>query len=72
MKIAIYARLSKDASGISENVDIQVRECKAYARSVGYKIAGIFSDNDVGASNYSRKSRAGYQTPLGRRPSQPS
>lgn len=64
MKIAIYARLSKDASGISENVDIQVRECKAYARSVGYKIAGIFSDNDVGASNYSRKSRAGYQTLL--------
>lgn len=64
MKIAIYARLSKDTSGISENVDIQIRECRAYARSMGCKIAGIFSDNDVGASKYSRKPRPGYRTLL--------
>ena len=64
MRVAIYARLSKDSSGISENVDIQIRECKAYARSMRYKIAGVFSDNDVGASTYSRKPRPGYQTLL--------
>lgn len=64
MNVAIYARLSKDTSGISENVDFQIRECKAYARSMGYKITGIFSDNDVGASEYSRKPRPGYQTLL--------
>jgi site-specific DNA recombinase len=64
MKVAIYARLSKDTSGISENVDIQIRECRAYARTLGFQIAGIFSDNDVGASEYSRKPRPGYRTLL--------
>jgi site-specific DNA recombinase len=64
MKAAIYARLSKDLSGISENVDIQIRVTTAHARSMGYRIAGIFSDNDTGASKYSRKPRPGYQTLL--------
>jgi site-specific DNA recombinase len=64
MKVGIYARLSKDTSGISENVHIQLRECRAYARSMGYRIAGIFSDSDVGASQYSRKPRPGYDTLL--------
>ena len=64
MRVAIYARLSKDKSGISENVDIQVRECKEWARGRGHRIAGIFSDNDIGASKYSRKPRRGYQTLL--------
>ena len=64
MKVAIYARLSKDTSGISENVDIQISECKAHARSMGYRIAGIFSDNDISASRYSHKPRPGYRTLL--------
>jgi site-specific DNA recombinase len=64
MKVAIYARLSKDTSGISENVDIQVRECTAHARSMGFQIAGIFCDNDISASKYSRKPRPGYNTLL--------
>jgi site-specific DNA recombinase len=65
MRVAIYARLSKDTSGVSENVEIQIQETKAYARSMGYRIAGIFSDNDISASKYSKKPRPGYQTLLG-------
>jgi len=64
MRVAIYARLSKDTSGVSENVEIQIQECKAHARSMGYRIAGIFSDNDISASKYSKKPRPGYQTML--------
>jgi site-specific DNA recombinase len=64
MRVAIYARLSKDTSGVSENVEIQIQETKAYARSMGYRIAGIFSDNDISASKYSKKPRPGYQTLL--------
>jgi site-specific DNA recombinase len=64
MKVVIYARISKDKSGISENVDTQVTECKQYARAQGWTIAGIFSDNDIGASKYSKKPRPGYQTLL--------
>jgi hypothetical protein len=61
MRVAIYARLSKDTSGVSENVEIQIQETKAYARSMGYRIAGIFSDNDISASKYSKKPRPGYR-----------
>jgi DNA invertase Pin-like site-specific DNA recombinase len=64
MRVAIYARLSKDTSGVSENVEIQIQETKAHARSMGYRIAGIFSDNDISASKYSNKPRPGYQTLL--------
>jgi site-specific DNA recombinase len=64
MKVALYARLSKDRSGISENVDIQVRECKAHARSQGWRIVGIWTDNDISASRYSKKVRPGYQALL--------
>jgi site-specific DNA recombinase len=31
---------------------------------MGYQIAGVFSDNDIGASKFSRKPRPGYQTLL--------
>jgi site-specific DNA recombinase len=64
VRVAIYARISKDRSGISQNVDTQVRECREYARAQGWGIAGIFSDNDISASKYSKKPRPGYQTLL--------
>jgi site-specific DNA recombinase len=62
MRVAIYARLSRDNSGISENVDIQILECREYAEEQGWMVVGVFSDNDISASKYSTKPRPGYHT----------
>lgn len=62
-RIAIYARLSKDPSGLSVNTSIQVAECleavKHYARDRGLrvKVVVIFEENDISASKYSKKER---------------
>ena len=60
MRVAIYARLSRDNSGISENVDIQILECREYAEEQEWMVVGVFSDNDISASKYSTKPRPGY------------
>jgi site-specific DNA recombinase len=62
VRVAIYARLSRDNSGISENVDIRVIECRGHAEAQGWKVVGVFSDNDISASKYSTKLRPGYNT----------
>jgi site-specific DNA recombinase len=58
--IAIYARLSKDRSGLSENVHIQLREGRAFVDESGGRVAVEFEDNDISASDYSTKSREDY------------
>jgi len=66
-RVAIYARLSRDPSGLSVNTSIQVAECleevKRYARDsgLGIKVVAIFEENDIGASKYSKKERPGFQ-----------
>ena len=62
MRVAIYARLSRDNSGISENIDIQIMECRGHAREQGWAVVGVFSDNDISASKFSTKPRPGYNT----------
>jgi site-specific DNA recombinase len=62
VQVAIYARISRDSSGISENIDIQISLCKEYAEDKGWKVVGIFQDNDISASKYSTKRRPGYNT----------
>jgi site-specific DNA recombinase len=62
VRVAIYARISRDSSGISENVDIQVMECRRYAEDRGWEVVSTFSDNDISASKYSTKPRPGYNT----------
>jgi site-specific DNA recombinase len=64
MRAAIYPRLSKDRSGISENVEVQISECEAYAEEHGWTVIGCFPDNDLSASKYSTKPRPGYQALL--------
>jgi len=52
-RIAIYARLSRDPSGLSVNTSIQVAECleeaKHYAQDRGLrvKVVVIFEENDI-------------------------
>jgi site-specific DNA recombinase len=60
----IYARLSQDKSGLSDNVEIQITECEDYALSEGLRVVAVFTDNDISASRYSRKPRPGYEQML--------
>ncbi|MFM9602416.1 recombinase family protein [Streptomyces turgidiscabies] len=60
LNTAIYARLSEDRSGESENVRIQVAECQDYAADNSWPAVGTYSDNDIGASKFSKKPRPDY------------
>jgi site-specific DNA recombinase len=60
MRTAIYARLSKDRAGVSENVDIQKADCAEHAAAAGWEVVAEYQDDDVSASRYSTKPRPGY------------
>src|SRR3954468_21558437 len=60
-RVAIYCRLSKDRSGLSENTAIQLRECVEYAAEQGWQIVAEFEENDISASKYSKKPRPLYE-----------
>ena len=64
MRVLIYARLSQDRSGRSENVEIQKAECREYAGRMGWQIVGVFEDNDLSASKFTTKARPGYDDML--------
>ena len=67
VRVAIYARLSRNPSGLSLNTSIQVVECleevRHYAREHGLRveIIVIFEENDISASQYSKKKRPDFQ-----------
>jgi hypothetical protein len=58
--IALYARLSEDRSGLSENVHIQLREGEEFVEDNGVTVSLRFSDDDKGASKFSKKPRPDY------------
>lgn len=60
MRGAIYARLSKDRSGLSDSVDLQVREAAAHAVDEGWGECLVYTDSDISASRYTTKPRPGY------------
>src|SRR3954468_24797911 len=60
-RVAIYCRLSKDRSGLSENTAIQLRECVEYAAEQGWQIVAQFEENDISASKFSKKPRPLYE-----------
>ncbi len=68
VRVAIYARLSRDPSGLSANTSMQVAECleeaKRYAQDYGLpvEIVVIFEENDISASKYSKKKRPDFQS----------
>ena len=59
--VAIYARLSKDRSGLSENVQIQLREGEDYVEDNGGEVSLRFNDDDKSASKYTKKPRPDYE-----------
>jgi site-specific DNA recombinase len=64
MQPAIYARLSSDRSGLSDSVELQVREGTAHAEDEGWPEPIVFSDTDISASKYTTKPRPGYNALL--------
>jgi site-specific DNA recombinase len=61
MLIALYARLSKDRSGLSENVHIQLQEGEEYVEDNGGTVSLRFNDDDISASKFSTKPRPDYE-----------
>jgi site-specific DNA recombinase len=58
--IVLYARLSKDSSGESGNVFIQLAEGTDFVEDNGGKVSRKFKDNDISASKYTKKPRKDY------------
>ncbi len=52
---AIYTRISSDVEGLGLGVTRQREDCEKLAASLGWGVAGVYSDNDVSA--YSGKRR---------------
>jgi site-specific DNA recombinase len=62
LRTAIYCRLSRDRSGLSENLGIQRTDCEEYAQTQGWDVVAVYDDNDLSASRYARnRERPGYQ-----------
>lgn len=59
VKAAIYVRISKDREGSNLGVQRQEEDCRALARSLGWDVADVYSDNDVSA--YSGRLRPAYR-----------
>ncbi|MFF2027918.1 recombinase family protein, partial [Streptomyces sp. NPDC058171] len=57
----IYARVSKDMSGIQRSPTEQVAECRAICERNGWLIREVIVDNDLSASAFARKQRPGYR-----------
>ena len=58
MKAAIYTRMSSD-SGTGLGVARQEQDCRALAAKQGWRIVGVYADNDISAS--SGTPRPGYR-----------
>lgn len=55
MRAAIYTRISKDHEGRRLGVQRQRQDCEQKAKTLGWKIAGTYEDNDRSASNGKRR-----------------
>jgi len=66
IKAALYARISRDATGDEAGVTRQIHDCRALAAKLGYVVAGEFIDDDISASTKSRKKRPQYDDMMAR------
>jgi DNA invertase Pin-like site-specific DNA recombinase len=60
-RCGLYVRISDDTTGDEKGVERQRRDCRRYARERGWTIVAEFTENDVGASSYSKKKRPEYE-----------
>jgi DNA invertase Pin-like site-specific DNA recombinase len=64
VKAAIYTRISDDETGEALGVSRQEADCRDLADRLGWEVVGVYSDNDVSASRYSRKQRPAWRRML--------
>jgi site-specific DNA recombinase len=65
LRTAVYVRLSRDRSGLSENLAIQRTDCEEHAQAQGWEVVAVYEDNDLSASRYARNhGRPSYQRML--------
>lgn len=60
-RAVIYCRISSDPEGKAAGVERQEADCRDLAGKLGYSVARVFVENDVGASTRSRKARPLYR-----------
>lgn len=51
MQAVIYTRVSLDRTGEALAVARQEQECRSLAERLGFDVAGVYSDNDISATN---------------------
>lgn len=60
-RAAIYTRVSRDAEGEAVAVSRQEADCRTLAERHDLDVVGIFTDNDLGASERTHKSKVRHQ-----------
>lgn len=60
-KAAIYCRISDDRTGEAAGVGRQEADCRALAKTKGWPVAQIYTDNDISASSYNTRKRPEYE-----------
>lgn len=63
-KALIYCRISRDPEGLRVGVARQEEDCRTLAKRDALDVAGVYIDNDAGASTLSRKPRPQYAAML--------
>ncbi len=61
VRTAIYTRVSLDSRGTARSVQEQEQECRAWTDRERWTVEGVWCDNDVSASRYSRKARPAWK-----------
>jgi DNA invertase Pin-like site-specific DNA recombinase len=50
-RAAIYCRISQDSTGQQAGVTRQLKDCKALAKRLGWRVVATYTDNDISAFN---------------------
>lgn len=58
-RAGLYVRISDDREGAGLGVERQEEDCRKLAESLGWRVVGVYSDNDISA--YSGKRRPDYE-----------
>jgi DNA invertase Pin-like site-specific DNA recombinase len=64
LRAAIYTRISNDPEGREKGVENQEEVCRALAEREGHEVVSVYTDNDISASDRSKKRRPAYEEML--------
>ena len=61
VRVGIYTRISRDDDANALGVRRQERLCRQYAADRGWRVAGVYCDNDMSASSYAHVRRPAFE-----------